>query len=1106
MPNKILRSAVLAVFTVALLFAQCAVALSDDSATNVYSPCKVPPQISASQLPNCLLLMDFSGSMQSPAYCTVSSTSGYSNSGVLNGTSTDTWTYDYTQDYYGPFDTGLYYKYNDSEGYFQSVGDKTTAGTDDGKGNFDIGVYGNILNWILVSRTDASMKAMIGGKAYNASGVQCSDSDVDCYVKMEGAKRTGNLTIKIKPGTTVQTADPAVAYIRPSTWTSSDLYSDNWQSSLSTESFHFLDIMLTSTGQYVSTMKSTDSQYNSKSYQLWSFTLNVKTRVNFNFMLSSGKNFVGIIKNNSSAPATGFLTSATSSSGTAASISNYDLDAGTWYVMVAPNDTTPTYPKDYTLKANVTLTPISPNTGTDSRSNQTTYCPTIGGIANARCRVKINAGDRIGAIQKSWDKARWGFMFFNGDSSNNIGRLLVRCGELTSKSEFCSWMSGDKTSDHTPWPVNGTPMGEAFKEVKNYFKQSGGINSAMFTPKGQYDPYYTSEKINGAYQPVPCRQSNLILVSDGNWSHNSGGYTTDPAPIAYDIHWNDLRTDLGPTDTSKQTVNVFTIFAFSTPTSAYPNDDCGWGENAMQWIAMYGGFSDLPSSTCKTNWPYPQTSTYFSGSTKSTDVRFSTAFTGTCQKAIPDPCCEEWDANPDMLPGDGLGKGVPDNYFYVKNGAQIKTAIEKIVSLIDQQTASSSAVATLAQKTGEGDIVIRAMYEATPPACLGGDKGSFLWYGHLEAYWPNPNGSYDFELYPTEIMCKTAIKNRGSSADCWDAARSVDLSPTGPWKHYDKRTVFTYAKDASGNLTKQTFTDSNALITAAALGITGATTDPNRTELINWVLGKEVTTSSTSFTYRSRTYPSTCSATDAGTTWVLGDIVYSTPVVSGPPTLGGVSQNTKAILLGNEINVVAPNDPADGLGFKRYFLQWRQITSSDTSYPLTHPNIKYRDKVVYVGGNDGMLHAFLIARWDNTQQKYLTKPTECSDIGTELWAYIPSNYLDQLRNLAASTYGSQAVGACSHRFMVDLAPRTYEICLDSKISTDGTAPGTADLTPAKLQDWPWRTVVIGGERGGGDMYFALDVTDPYNPQILWEYSVMRDMVTKFNFDDTLSTF
>ena len=62
--------------------------------------------------------------------------------------------------------------YDDVNGWFYPI-DPATAPTD-GKGTFATGVYGNILNWLTVSRTDGAMQAMIGGKAVNSSGNECS--------------------------------------------------------------------------------------------------------------------------------------------------------------------------------------------------------------------------------------------------------------------------------------------------------------------------------------------------------------------------------------------------------------------------------------------------------------------------------------------------------------------------------------------------------------------------------------------------------------------------------------------------------------------------------------------------------------------------------------------------------------------------------------------------------------------------------------------------------------------------------------------------------------------------------------------------------------------
>jgi type IV pilus assembly protein PilY1 len=99
-------------------------------------------------------------------------------------------------------------------------------------------------------------------------------------------------------------------------------------------------------------------------------------------------------------------------------------------------------------------------------------------------------------------------------------------------------------------------------------------------------------------------------------------------------------------------------------------------------------------------------------------------------------------------------------------------------------------------------------------------------------------------------------------------------------------------------------------------------------------------------------------------------------------------------------------------------------------------------------------------------------------IGTELWAYIPSNRLAKLKELARQTYGAES--SCVHRFMVDLSPQAWDVFIDP----DGIGPEARQ----------WRTVLLGGERGGGDVYFAVDVTNPDSPTVLWEFPAFRNMV------------
>jgi type IV pilus assembly protein PilY1 len=101
-----------------------------------------------------------------------------------------------------------------------------------------------------------------------------------------------------------------------------------------------------------------------------------------------------------------------------------------------------------------------------------------------------------------------------------------------------------------------------------------------------------------------------------------------------------------------------------------------------------------------------------------------------------------------------------------------------------------------------------------------------------------------------------------------------------------------------------------------------------------------------------------------------------------------------------------------------------------------------RPGVVYVGGNDGMLHAFDRAT------------------GNELWAYIPSMVMTNMYKLADANYPA------NHSYFVDGAPRMGDIYVNGA----------------------WKTILVGGLNGGGRGYYALDVTDPNNPIALWEFT------------------
>lgn len=91
---------------------------------------------------------------------------------------------------------------------------------------------------------------------------------------------------------------------------------------------------------------------------------------------------------------------------------------------------------------------------------------------------------------------------------------------------------------------------------------------------------------------------------------------------------------------------------------------------------------------------------------------------------------------------------------------------------------------------------------------------------------------------------------------------------------------------------------------------------------------------------------------------------------------------------------------------------------------------KDRTPIIYVGGNDGMLHGF-----------------SATD-GKELIAYVPRGVVGGLKALADKDY--------QHRYYVDGSPMTGDI-------KDGAN---------------WKTLLVGSLGAGGKGYFVLDVTNP----------------------------
>ncbi|MFV3306216.1 pilus assembly protein [Pseudomonas sp. NY15181] len=109
----------------------------------------------------------------------------------------------------------------------------------------------------------------------------------------------------------------------------------------------------------------------------------------------------------------------------------------------------------------------------------------------------------------------------------------------------------------------------------------------------------------------------------------------------------------------------------------------------------------------------------------------------------------------------------------------------------------------------------------------------------------------------------------------------------------------------------------------------------------------------------------------------------------------------------------------------------------------------HRDDQVYVGANDGMLHAF------NAKS------------GVETFAYIPTPVIPNLHRLGDRQYASEAG---QHRYYVDGSPAVSDVYFNGA----------------------WHRVLVGTLGAGGRGVFALDITDPDAVSLLWEFTAQDD--------------
>ena len=705
-------------------------------------------------------------------------------------------------------------------------------------------------------------------------------------------------------------------------------------------------------------------------------------------------------------------------------------------------------------------------------------------------------GNLSGVLQRVGDKAFWGNTWFNTGTGNNEsgGYIAAPIG-----TNVTSLITDLQNTPADTW----TPLGESFYVATQYFKQQA-VALGLDYPNGPTGPF---NDVNDPYyqdQEVWCAKSFVILLTDGA-STKDGKIPSDLKDLA-DGHETFLSTtddgvncnedtgagcefpsggtdylkdvahyartvDLRPDIEGEQNILLYTVYAFGDDPNA---------RNLLKEAARQGGFDDRNGN----GWP--------DGTTAD----------------VPDDR-KEWDDNED---------GVPDTYYEATDGYALEAQLIAAINDILARAASGTAASVLATNAeGEGNLV-QAYFR---PSKIEGTE-EVNWLGYLQSLWVDPCGNLredsnqDKRLNLNEDLNGNGLLDGGEDVngngvldrpisedkivtyysdattsdtliyrytnhylyshplDCdgegdpgdyvYETLALEDISPI--WevgkvladRSPGTRRIFTFIdtdndqtmdEDPYGSFDSDGevigFKLSNADAIKPYLGVMdsgatgawdylGATHDDRVNNLIDYIRGTDIAGT------RSRTIN--------GRVWKLGDIVNSTPVT-----------------------VAAPADNF-------------HIIYKDQSYQDFLRDNRSRETAIYVGANDGMLHAFTSWRYDPNTGSY-SQPSGRENIGEELWAYIPQSLLPHLKFLPDPEY--------THVYYVDFKPKVFDARIGDPLTTGGNPT--------------WRTLLICGFNMGGKhiwaegdfndgngvstrhfypAYVCMDITDPLNPRVLWE--------------------
>lgn len=745
-----------------------------------------------------------------------------------------------------------------------------------------------------------------------------------------------------------------------------------------------------------------------------------------------------------------------------------------------------------------------------------------------------------GVLQQIGTQARFALMEFN---TSQGGHLAANMG-----SSISTLITAVESTTPSTW----TPLGESLYEATRYFAQIAPsfFGTDYTTGVQANDPfYYVAPQWSATSQYVNCCKNYVIIFTDGQPTQDSSipsaMYDYAHTAASHGVS-NHCTAALGCTVTVSSSPHTAQSVAWHNANSEH-HDNCSTyyggstsdpclsaGSHILDDVAYFAHTTDIRQTTIPilgsgNDLPGTQNLTiytFFAFGTGANLLKDAAKVGGFIDKngnGLPDSPSEYDQVN--NVTGAQGADGVPDNYFEAVDAFQLEASLISTISAILHDSSSGTAVSVLSSSsTGDGSLYQSYFYTSTynglnQVVWSGYTNGLFLdQYGNIRE---DTDGDHRL-VYTNDYIITTRFDNNPLSltynqtlvdrfidangdgvADSATPTTTISLNQmTGIWEAGKQlaltlssaRNIITWVDTNNNGIVDASEQMQLSLANAGTLGpyLRAGAAPYTANAIIDFIRGCDpalesaICTAAEQNALRYRYLP----VNGSNHVWKYGDPISSTPTV-----------------------VAAPKERFD-------------ILYGDPSYNDFLNQYATRRQVVYVGANDGMMHAFnggFYNRGDDPSTPsvehgwFTNSPTSAGrgqNLGDELWGFVPYQLLPQLQFLANPSY--------THVYYVDLKPKVTDVRIfcdsGSTISGAPSAPPSPCIQGQANTAHPngWGTILIGGFRLGGSCknctttglalsvsnlgspsatvtfysaYFVLDITNPeQDPVLLWSFS------------------